>query len=138
MDNLNIDNNPQQNKRSNRLSLFLRWLVGGVIGFVSGLLLLGISFALGPTLLGFIFVGQYLIFEQFFFFIFWSLYREAISNGLDFLTSVLVYSIVWGIIGALLGSGRKKQVIIGIVIVIIYVAVGLLGLQLYGSTMFPT
>ena len=138
MYNQNIDKNSQSKKWQSWLIPSLRWLGGGVIGCVSGLLLLVITFALGPTLFGFIFIGQYLIFEQFFFFIYWSLYRDAISNGLDFLTSVLAYSIIWGIIGALLGSRRKNQVIIGIVIAIIYVAVGLLGLQLYGSTMFPT
>jgi hypothetical protein len=108
------------------------------MGCFSSLLLLGITYVVGPSPVSFIFLGQFLIFQELFFSIFWSLHREAITNGLDFLTSALVYSLVWGIIGALLGSGRKKQVILGIVIAIIYIAVGLLGLRLYGSTMFPT
>jgi len=84
-----------------------------------------------------ILIGQYLIFEQFFEF-FWSLFGVAISSELHFLTSVLGYSIVWAIIGALLGSGEKKQMIIVIAIAVIYVGIGLLALRLYGSTIFPT
>jgi hypothetical protein len=85
-----------------------------------------------------ILTGQYLIFLQFFTFIFSSLYGQALSDGSHFLTAGLAYSIAWGIIGALLGSGRKKQEIVGIVFAIIYVALGILGLQLYGSIIFPT
>ena len=137
MDGLDTNRNPQPNKLSKRSFPVLRWLGGGTIGCFGGLLLLGMTFTLGPTRLSTILIGQYLIFERFFDF-FWSLYRVTISSELFFLTSVLVYSIVWGIIGALLGSGRKKQEIIGVVLAIIYVALGLLGLQLYGSTIFPT
>jgi hypothetical protein len=137
MDNLNIDRNQRRNKQSKRRFPILRWLGGGAIGCFSSLLLLGITFGLGPTGLDMIMIGQYLIFERFFDFL-WSLYRVAISSELHFLTSVLIYSIVWGIIGALLGSGRKKQEIIGIVIAVLYVALGVLGLKLYGSIIFPT
>jgi hypothetical protein len=137
MDNLNSNSNPQLNKLPKRSFPFLRWLGGGAIGCFSGLLLLGITLVLGPTLLNTIFIGQYFMFLQFLTFIFSSLYSEVLSSGSHFLMAGLVYSIVWGIIGALLGSGRKKQKIIGIVIAVIYIALGLLGLQLYGSIIFP-
>lgn len=137
MDGQDANTNPQPSNLSNKSLPVLRWLGGGAIGCFSGLLLLGITLALGPAPLGMILIGQFLFFEGFFD-SFLSLFRIAISSEVLFLTSVLVYSIVWGIIGALLGSGRKKQVMIGIVIPILYVAVGLFGLWLYGSTMFPT
>jgi hypothetical protein len=138
MDDLDANRKSQLNKRSNKNFPVLRWLGGGAIGCFSGLLLLGITLVLGPTLPGTLFVGQYFIFLQFFAFIFSSLYRQALSDGAHFLAAGLAYTITWGIIGALLGSGRKKQEIIGIVIAIIYVALGILGLQLYGSIIFPT
>jgi hypothetical protein len=138
MDNLNSNSNPQPNKPPKRNFPVLRWLGGGAIGCFSGLLLLGITLVLGPTLLGTIFIGQYFMFLQFLTFIFSSLYSKVLSSGSHFLMAGLVYAIVWGIIGALLGSGRKKQMMIAIVITIIYVALGLLGLRLYGSIIFPT
>src|SRR5690349_20111683 len=103
MDDLDTHSNPQPKKLSNRKLPVLRWLGGSAVGCFSGLLLLVITFALGPVPLGMILIGQYLMFEQFFEF-FWSLFGVAISSELHFLTSVLGYSIVWAIIGALLGS----------------------------------
>ncbi len=139
MNNLNTDINPQPSKPSNWLALSLRWLGGGAIGCISGLLLLVITFALGPiALFGFIFLGQYLIFERFVFFVYSSLYGDAISYELNFLVSLFVYSMIWGVIGALFTSGRKKQIVLGAIIITIYVVVGLLAFKLFGSTMFPT
>lgn len=139
MDNLNIDSNPQPKKQANWLVPSFRWFGGCVIGCVSGLLLLIIAFVIGPiALLGFIFLGQYLVFERFVFWVYSSLYGDVISYELNFLFSVVVYSVVWGIIGALFASGKKKYVILGTIMFIIYVALGLLAFKLLGSTMFPT
>src|SRR5919106_1624960 len=124
MDNLNIDSNPQPNKLSKWPVLFLRWFLGGLAG-------IGISasiyFALitptfrGPffwllemlPILSAPFIGHTYLF-----------YPHTVSfphiNDL-FVTFPVLF---WGLIGALLASGRKSQTTTGIILLVLFIVVG--------------
>ena len=137
-----MDNLTDSNARPSRQSK--HWLRGGAIGCIGGLLLLFITYAIGLIpFFGFIFLGQYLLIQRFVFLVYSSLYGDSISNGLNFyvlniVVILFIYSTIWGVIGALFASKRKKQVIIATISIVIYVIVGLLAFNMYGSTIFPT
>jgi len=65
VNNLNVDSNPRSKKWLGWLILFLRWSIGGLVGFTSSFFLLKILLgkATLPPLLGPVFIGQYLLFE---------------------------------------------------------------------------
>lgn len=136
MNNL-TDSNPQPSRQAKH------WLRGGAVGCVSGLLLLLITYVTGPVaFIGFIFLGQYLLIQRFVLLVYSSLHGDYIANPLNFyvlsfIVILLIYSTIWGIIGALFASGRKKQVIIAVILIVIYVIGGLLAFNIYGSTIFP-
>ncbi len=140
MDNLNTTASPHLKDRKGWVVLFLRWFLGGVVGFISGLSLLIINFVTGPLCpVGFILLGQYVLFENL---IYTILYDKFISRTLHHmsasLVSLLIYSVFWGAIGALLASGRKKQIIVGTILLILYILLGYWSLMIYGSRLIPT
>ena len=116
MDNQNLQNNPQPNKLSN-WTLPLRWLLGGLVGFgTSSLFYLDFSTSTNviPFLLKIPFVGQYYILN-------YLIYSELNSSKYN----IIIPALIWGVIGALLTSGNRKQIDSGRTLLILYVIAGI-------------
>jgi|GEM_PF-5429383 len=121
MDHSNTDVNRQPKERLGWLILFLRWFVGGIVGYISSLFLLIITETVYPPLLGPIIAGQQELFYEIFFYMSFDNFR---SSDFIYQASVFVYSTLWGLIGALLASGRKKQKRFGMILLLLYVVAG--------------
>jgi hypothetical protein len=123
------------------LVLFSRWLLGGFIGFglsawicfgyitntITGPLLWVVDFL---PIITFLFSGPLLLFDPSFFGnkdLIDSLVRSFPYVDYDFLV-ISLPSIIWGFIGALLASGRKNQLKLGIIFFLLYVAIGCIAL----------
>ena len=122
------------------LVLFLRYLVGWVIGFgISVWICLGmitntvtgpLSWVLRLPFISLLFGGPLLLFDYSLFgtkYLIDSLSRSFPNIDYDFLV-VSLPSIIWGFIGALLASGRKEQIKIGIILLLLYVSIGCIAL----------
>ena len=141
-----MDNqDPAMDSRSNKLRPVLvllgRWLLGGLAGFwisawigqgylsnnTTGLLKLILD---STSLVAVLFMGQVLLFDPSFFgkkwFIDWLAY--SFPNAERNFLIVLVPSLIWGLVGLLLASGRNEQKKMGIILLIIYVIVGCISL----------
>ena len=136
---MDIKSKNQSPKKSG--ALLFRWLLGGVVGGGCSLVAIGITLVKGPILFfGLICLGQYGLYRN----IVPSLTKSFTYNDivmqylLHVILSLIMYSISWGIIGALLASGRKKQIIVGVVLLILYASIGYWSLITYGSRMMPT
>ena len=130
--------------------LSLRWLIGGVIGFgLSAWICLGMitNTVTGPLLwflrslpfIGILFGGPLILFDNSFFgtkYLIEFLSRSFPNIDRDFLV-ISLPSIIWGIIGALLASGRKEQMKAGFILLVLYVLVGFYAL-FRGFLMIPT
>jgi hypothetical protein len=116
MGNQNLLSNPQPNKLSN-WPLPLRWLLGGLAGFgISSLLYLNFLTDINiiPVLLKVPFIGQYYVLNY------------LIYSGLNSdKYSIIIPALIWGVIGALLTSGNKKQIDSGWTLLIFYVIGGI-------------
>lgn len=135
MNSQNTDVNSQSAKWRTRFVLFLHWLGGGLAGFAVGLLLFVLSESGQPPVLGLIIAGQQEVFDALMFYVF-----DGSSGSSDSIygASILAYSAIWMVIGALLISGRRKQVRTGTILFIFYIIIGFLW-YLYGAfRMIPT
>ncbi len=119
MDHLNANTNNQPKEQISLL--FLRWIVGGIVGFVCSFFLLITAETVYPPILGPIIAGQQELFYELIFYISFDHF-----GSVDFIynLSVFIYSTVWGLIGALIASGRKQQKRIGVILLVIYVVAG--------------
>jgi len=135
MNTHNRATNSQSNKRQSWPVLFLRWLGGAIVGYIIGFFLLIVSETANPPLLGAVIAGQEELFENVFFHI---LYDNSSSIDLIYNVSLLVYSSIWGLIGALLTSGVKRQIKAGVILLISYVIVGGLFYIIWAFRMIPT
>jgi hypothetical protein len=124
-------------KRPSWLILFLRWLLGGAIGFgLSAWICLGyitnnttglLSFILDNFIITTIlFTGPLLLFDPSFYgndsFIDF-LVRSFPNADYDFLV-ISLPSMIWGFIGALLASGSKEQTRVGRILLVAYIILG--------------
>jgi len=139
MDNLNTIADPHSKIQKSWAILLLRWFLGSVAGSIGSSFLLASTFLMGPLpIVGIIVLGQYGLWNQIISSINFSLYDKIFLYVLNIIFSLLIYSILWGLIGALLASGRKKQIIIGMILMTLYVIAGVLSFSIYGSRMIPT
>lgn len=122
MDNQIETSNPQRNKWRNRLILFLRWAGGWITGLVIGLFLYFVNEAINPPLIGPILAGQEEFFEDLVFILLYDHFKS--SDPID-LISLLLFSTIWGIAGALLFSGKKRQIRLGVILLILYSIIGM-------------
>ncbi len=123
MDNPGTASSPQPKKWPGWLVLFLRWLLGGIAGYLISYYLFIIS-ASGPLpVIGFLFLGQVELFNSL---LFKALYDNFIlfSPTSIYGTSIFLYSMLWGLIGALLASRRRKQIIAGVIFLVLYIIAG--------------
>jgi len=109
MDDRKTASNPQPNRWSSWL--FLRWFIGALAGYISSIFLFVISESVFPPLLEPAIAGQEELFDVLIYFI---LDISSISKSKTGLWPLFVYSTVWGLIGALLASGSRKQTKIGL------------------------
>ncbi|MDK1029586.1 MAG: hypothetical protein QGD88_09435 [Anaerolineae bacterium] len=124
LNKLKTGRDPQPKKWKNWLILFSRWLLGSVVGAIIGLALHFLKVIIYPPILGPIIQGQRALFDQLIFSIYYLLFNNYLSSDLRFYLSLIIYATLWGLIGALLLSGKKKQIKIGVVLLVIYLVVG--------------
>jgi hypothetical protein len=117
--------NSQAQNQQSWLILFLRWPIGGFAGilisswFYFGLInhaTAGSFFWFGEILssvVGVPFVGHVYLFYP---------YTISFLHITDFFVTFPV--LIWGLIGALLASGRKNQITIGKILLVLYIIVG--------------
>ena len=121
---INSDSDSQSNKHIVVLFIILRWFAGGIIGCLTSFFLLKFlpSLRTLPPLLGPILLGQYLLFY----------YLLPSNYPLDFTfatidtTSMVLYSVLWGVIGGMFASGKRIQRRFGIIFLILYITIGCL------------
>ena len=113
-----------------KLSLLLRWLLGGIIGCAGSLLFLPIALSVYPPILGPVIVGQQEMFYAFFGFL-------GLSD-LIYAVSVFLYSALWSLIGALLMSGIKKQKRFGVFLLVLYIVIGGCTTMILTALLLPT
>ena len=135
MNNYNNTTNSQSNERQSWLILIFRLLGGSIVGYISGFFLLILSETVHPPLLGPVIAGQEELFDNIFFYI---LYENSGSLDLIHNVSLLVFLSFWGLIGALILSGRRKLVKIGKILLILYVITGCLSYLIWAFRMIPT
>ena len=135
MDNQNIATYSGPKKWQSWLVLFLRWLLGAIAGYIIGFILLIITERINPPLLEPIIAGQQELFEGLIFYMF---YDDAKSFDLILDVSLFVYCTIWGLIGALPASARKKQTKAGVILLILYIIVGFLSYVIWAIRMIPT
>lgn len=139
---INIIDNKSKNQSPKKSSgIFLRWLLGSIISGMGSLVAIGITFIKVPILIfGLIFLGQYEFCRKIVSSITKSFSYEDIilQYILNSIFSLILYSVSWGLIGALLASGRKKQIFGGVVLLILYAIIGYWSLITYGSRIIPT
>lgn len=129
---------PFSTKLRNWLMLLARWFIGGLVGYVGSFILFAVSSQGFLPLLSLIFVGQHELFNRIIFAIYSFLFNNFPSSDLKLNASLLIYSTLWGVIGALLLSGRKRQIKIGLLFLIIYIVVGFLSSVIFSFMLFPT
>lgn len=115
---------PLSTKMRNWLLLLVRWFIGGFVGYVGSFILFAVSSQGFLPLLGLIFVGQHELFNRIIFSIYFFLYNNFPSSDLKLNASLMIYSTLWGVIGALIASGRQKQKRFGVILLLLYVVIG--------------
>jgi hypothetical protein len=135
MSDQTVTMNPQPKKRKTRLVLSLRWLGGALMGFLAALLLFVLAESGQPPVLGLIIAGQQEFFDELMFNVF-----DGSSGSSDSLygASILAYSAIWVVIGALLMSGKRKQIRTGTILFIFYIILGFLWYLYWAFRMIPT
>lgn len=118
-----------------RLILFLRWLGGALLGYIISFLLLILNETGNLPLLGLVISGQEELFELAFFY---ALYGKLGSTDSTYNVALFVYASLWGLVGALLISGRRKQIRLGVIFLILYVITGCLSYIILAMVMIPT
>ncbi|MBI5841967.1 MAG: hypothetical protein HZB19_17920 [Chloroflexi bacterium] len=116
-------------EQSKWLIQLLRWFVGGIAGYISSfsLFLISRDATAIPPLVGPIMFGQHLLVAH--------LYLDAspsyyLSEVADYYV-VILSSLLWAIIGALLASGRRWQFRSGMIFLVLYVIAGGLSFMYY-------
>jgi len=115
--------NPRSKQWQSWLVLILRWLLGGLAGIgISAWIYFGLishTFEMSPVL-SVPFAGHIYLFHL-----------DAISfrHVSDFL--ITFPALIWGLIGGLLASGRRNQIVAGMTMLIIYVVVGYISFFLF-------
>ena len=135
MDGHNSNIASQPNKWRSWLFISLRWLGGGIIGLALGLILLILSETINPPLLGPIIAGQQEFFDLL---LFYTLYDRFKSFELIENLSLTIHLAIWGIIGALLASGIKLQIRIGMIFLFLYTIMGCLFYMIWSVISLPT
>ncbi|MDK1081685.1 MAG: hypothetical protein QGD88_09430, partial [Anaerolineae bacterium] len=122
MNKLNPGHDPQPKMWLSWLFLLVRWLFGGIVGYIGSfiLILLALSNQGLLPILGSILVGQFELFNRLIFSIYKFFFNNYPSSDLKLNLSLIFYATLWGLIGALLLSGKKKQIKIGVVLLVIY------------------
>ena len=135
MDNLNNESNPEPKIQLSGFVLVLRLLGGAILGYLISFVLLIFNGTVFLPLLGKIISGQEELFELVFFY---ALYDTLHSMGAVDGLALFVYTSLWALIGALLMSGRRKQIRIGVIFLILYVIVGCLAYSILVVLRLPT
>jgi hypothetical protein len=135
MNRQNTDIDSQPVKWQTRFVLFLRWLGGGLVGLAVGLLLFVLSESGEPPVLGPIIAGQQEFFDELMFYLFHGYFGSSDSI---YGASILAYSAIWVAIGALLMSGRRKQIKTGAILFLFYITIGFLWYLYWAFRMIPT
>ena len=130
MNNQSTTTISQSKKWQSWLVLFLRWLLGGLAGIgISVLIYLDFltSTNMIPILCGMPFIGQYYLLN-------YLIYSSTYYGNY----TVIFPALIWGVIGALLASGRKKQIIAGRTLLLLYVIGGIGAYFLAALLLVPT
>jgi hypothetical protein len=137
MNNPDTAGTPPPKRQPVGLLLFLRWLLGGIAGYVAGVFLLILGYTGQPPLLGPIIVGQVEFFNNLFY---WTSLDTFIESPpiTFFGTSGFACSLLWGITGSLLASGRKRQMTSGMIFLILYLLLGGVYFIVWAFRMIPT
>ena len=135
MDNQNTATNLQSKKWRRSLIQLLRLLGGAILGYLISFGLLIFDGTVFLPLLGMIISGQEELFELVFFY---ALYDTLRSMGAVQGMAEFVYTSLWALIGALLMSGRRKQIRIGVIFLILYVIFGYLIYNILVVLRLPT
>jgi uncharacterized membrane protein len=109
-------------KQRNWLILILRWLIGGAVAYKVSLFLFILSETQYPPVLGPIISGQQGLFYKL---TFNFLYSHLNSSDLIFEISIFLYQFIWVTTSALIASGEKIQMRIGVILLIIYILLGI-------------
>jgi len=133
----NASANQNSTNRSYRfwLLLFLRLLGGGILGYIVSFLLFRLTVYGYLSLFGLVIIGQEQLFDLAFFY---ALYDKLGSTNLTSNMALFVYASLWAFIGALLMSGRRKQIRLGVIFLILYVIAGFLSYTFFTLLMIPT
>lgn len=130
MNSLNTATNRHSKNKKNSSILLLRWFLGGLVGFgISAWVFL--DFLNGknitPILCAVPFIGQFYLFAYLYLS---TLLSDYISQTISYY--VIIFSAtIWGLIGALLASGQKKQIFTGAFLLILYLIVGSLSYMIF-------
>jgi hypothetical protein len=135
MSDQNAITDSQSKNRRIRLVLFLRWLGGALLGYFVSFLLLILNETGSLPFLGLVISGQEELFELTFFY---ALYDKLGSTDSTYNVALFVYASLWGLVGALLMSGRRKQIRLGVIFLILYVITGCLSYIILAMVMIPT
>ena len=116
--NTDIENyKAKPNKYRSNLVLIFRWLIGFFVGFgISALVYIDFlnNIYIIPFPIAVPFIGQYYFFN-------YLIYSSTSYSNY----SITFPAMIWGIIGALLISGKKNQIKIGTIALIVYVVAGI-------------
>lgn len=130
MNNQNTTENVRSEKWQGWLVLILRGLLGGLAGIgISAWIYFGLkshTFEM-PPILSAPFAGHIYLFK---------LDTVSFLHVSDFFITFPV--LVWGLIGALLASGRRNQIVVGMALLILYVIVGYISFFLFVLINIPT
>jgi hypothetical protein len=128
---------PLPQKQPVGLLVLLRWLLGGIAGYMMSLYVFFTVDTFHPPLLEPIIIGQVEFFNNLF-------YNTSLDNVIFvplasfYGISGFMYSLLWGLTGSLLASGRKKQISTGLVLLILYIVLGGVYYMIWALRMMPT
>ena len=135
MDNLHLDRTPQRDEQSNWLILSLRLLGGTILGYFISFFLMVWDETANLPLLGLVIYGQEEMFELV---SFYALYDKFRSIDLTHHVAWFVYASLWAIIVALLVSGWRKLIRLGVIFFILYILTGCLSYLILAMMRVPT
>ena len=129
LNGLNTVTNLKSKNWRGRLILFLRWFVGGSIGYFSSFFLfLNARNTINlPPFIGPIMFGQHLLFAD----LYLSNTPAQYVSDVESYYIVIFCSLLWGLIGASLASGNRRQFIGGLIFLALYLIAGGLSYMYY-------
>lgn len=122
MDEQKVIPNPKPDKWQNWLILLSRWLGGGIAGLGIGLFLFILNETTYIPLFGAVIAGQIELLEDLLFILLSDLFGA--SDSID-LIALLLFGAIWGIAGALLFSGKKRQIGLGWILLVLFSIIGM-------------